>query len=527
MTRDTPATSLQKMAKKTVVSAAKRSKKLKGSKPLRESDRIHVMTPEDSEDDGDMEVIKEEEEEVEVEAGEQRVWLPGMELAEDEVLEPDMSVYVMLQEMQTEWPCLSFDALHNGTGRESHDFPLEASLVAGTQADRPERNKIFLMKWTNLRKNQNKEESSDDDEAAKEAANSSDESSSESEEEEEEESKSDKRWMPRCHVRAVSHAEGAGINRIRALQSADASKLIVSTWSERGRVYLWDLSGVRSELDAAVAADPMQRPSALFGKDSSVHLKPLAVLPMRTEGFALDWSRRDWGALLAGDCSGAVSFIQMGQDGTAAAVNGRPFAGHSASVEDLQWSPSESTVFASASCDQTVRIWDVRCDPRKPALSAHCHESDVNVISWNRNVSYLLASGADDGSFKTWDLRNFAGGPGLLESTLSTPVATFKWHLSAITSIEWHPTESSVLAASGADDQISLWDFAVEQDREAVAAEGNDLPLAPNGMPIPPHLLFVHQGQKDVKEIHWHPQSPGVVMSTSGSGFNIFKTISI
>jgi ribosome assembly protein RRB1 len=102
-------------------------------------------------------------------------------------------------------------------------------------------------------------------------------------------------------------------------------------------------------------------------------------------------------------------------------------------------------------------------------------------------------------------------------------VASFNWHRAPVTSIEWHPTEDAIFAASGADDQVTLWDLAVEQDDD----EMTDGASGPNEKDIPPQLLFVHQGQKDVKEIHWHPQIPGAVISTALDGFNIFKTISV
>jgi ribosome assembly protein RRB1 len=99
------------------------------------------------------------------------------------------------------------------------------------------------------------------------------------------------------------------------------------------------------------------------------------------------------------------------------------------------------------------------------------------------------------------------------------PVAQFKWHNAPITSVEWHPTDDSVLAVSGEDDQVSLWDLSMEKDLQAPSQE--------NEPEIPPQLLFVHQGQKAIKEVHWHPQLPGVLGTTAFTGFNVFKTISV
>ncbi|KAH6571063.1 hypothetical protein BASA60_007341 [Batrachochytrium salamandrivorans] len=188
-----------------------------------------------------------------------------------------------------------------------------------------------------------------------------------------------------------------------------------------------------------------------------------------------------------------------------------PFSGHMSSVEDIQWSPSQSNVFASSSSDRTIRIWDAR-DKRKPQLTMTAHNSDVNVISWNRTLSsgHVLASGADSGEFSIWDLRTWPSSKGK-----PVPLASFKWHQEPITSIDWHPTESSVLAASGADDQVTIWDLALERDEEeeivmVTVASGKQVE-------VPPQLLFIHQGQNNVKEIHWHRQIPGVLQLLSTS----------
>ena len=63
-------------------------------------------------------------------------------------------------------------------------------------------------------------------------------------------------------------------------------------------------------------------------------------------------------------------------------------------------------------------------------------------------------------------------------------MATFKHHTAPITSVEWQSRDSTVFAASGADDQLTLWDLAVERDDNEDAQE--------NVKDLPPQLLFIH-----------------------------------
>ncbi|KAG2154627.1 WD40-repeat-containing domain protein [Suillus clintonianus] len=455
----------------------------------------------DGEDGMDVDEVMPAIEESEEQPPAPEAFIPGMHvLGKDEILEPDDSVYIMRHSMNVTWPCLSFDVLRDSLGDERQRYPATAYLVAGTQADQASKNELSVFKMSSLHRTQKDGDDSDSDEEDDDAL---DEDAI-------------------LEFRSVPHH--GGVNRVRAQPLPPSSPLppasqpyFTATWADTGKVHIWDIRPLIESLDVPG-----------YSWDKSRTNKPAFTINShgRAEGFAMDWASSGDAnpsslRLLTGDVHSKIYLTTTTPSGFNALS--QPFTSHTSSVEDLQWSPSEPTVFASCSADCSVQIWDVRSRGRRSVAGIEpAHDSDVNVISWNRSTSYLLLSGGDEGGIKVWDLRNVQKKG---TTVVPSPVASFKWHTAPITSIEWHPTEDSIFAASGADDQVTLWDLGVEPDDDEVGTPMND---APDGArDVPPQLLFVHQGQKDVKEVHWHPQIPGAVLSTALDGFNIFKTISV
>lgn len=208
--------------------------------------------------------------------------------------------------------------------------------------------------------------------------------------------------------RSIPHQ--GGINRVRAQPFPTSSGLPpvtepyhVATWAETGKVHIWDVRPLMESLEVpGYQIDRTRTNKPVFS--ITAHKK--------AEGFALDWSPHfvpsDPSSLkiLSGDIHSKI-FLTIGSP-TGFITNPQAFSSHTSSVEDLQWSPSETTVFASCSADRSIKIWDTRVTGRKNVVGVSAaHESDVNVISWNKTTSYLLASGGDEGGIKIWDLRNF------------------------------------------------------------------------------------------------------------------------
>ncbi|KAL4863579.1 hypothetical protein BDV12DRAFT_177335 [Aspergillus spectabilis] len=436
--------------------------------------------------DGRPDAEREEEEKADAMEVDQQTFIPGRtKLAPGEVLSPDPSTYDMLHTLSSPWPCLSFDIVRDTMGDNRKTYPATVYAVTGTQAEgrRSKENELMVLKLSGLskmeRENETDSESDSDDDEGGEAI-----------------------------LEHKSIPLGSTTNRIRAHQTPQSDytrppQTITATMLENSQVVIHDVTPYLASFDV---------PGTMLPPSAS---KPLSTLRMhKTEGYALDWSAlHPLGKLLTGDNDGLI-YVTTRTEGGGWVTDTRPFKGHNSSVEEIQWSPNEKNVFASASSDGTVKVWDVRSKSRTPAVDVKVSNTDVNVMSWSNQTAHLLATGADDGQWGVWDLRHWKPN----SSATASPVASFDFHKEPVTSIEWHPTDDSVVAVGSADNTVTLWDLAVELDEEESREAGlHD---------VPPQLLFVHY-MESVKEVHWQAQMPGTLMATGSSGFGVFKTISV
>jgi ribosome assembly protein RRB1 len=422
----------------------------------------------------------------------QGTFIPGRhKLSPGETLSPDLSTYEMLHTLDAPWPCLSCDIIPDNLGSDRKTYPATVYAVAGTQAarGRDKENQIMVMKMSSLSRMEREEDEDDEN------SDSDDEASD-----------------PILETKSIPMTSCT--NRIRAHQAPQATSAkppttLTATMTESGQVLIHDITPHLTSFDT---------PGFTL---TPAHNKPVCTIRAHkaVEGYALDWSPLvPEGKLLTGDTSGKI-FMTTRTQGGGFVTDQTPFTGHRGTVEEIQWSTSEKSVFASASNDGSVKIWDVRSKSRQAAVTVQVSNTDVNVLSWSGLTPHLLATGDDAGCFAVWDLRNWKPSTSFDSAKKPSPVASFNFHKEQITAVEWHPTDDSIVLVCAGDNTLTLWDLAVELDDE----ESRDTAGVQD---VPPQLLFVHY-MEQVKEAHWHPQIPGTIMATGGSGFGVFKTISV
>jgi peroxin-7 len=151
----------------------------------------------------------------------------------------------------------------------------------------------------------------------------------------------------------------------------------------------------------------------------------------------------------------------------------RTFAEHGYCVYSAAWNPAAADVFATASGDCTVKLWDCRAPYSSATLPAHGYE--VLAVDWCKYNDAVLATGSVDKTIRLWDVR----APGM-------PLATLGGHGYAVRRVKWSPWSGRLLFSCSYDMTVAAWDCGPALGGAALAQ-----PLPPGlaaGETAPPQM---------------------------------------
>ncbi|XP_072036307.1 peroxisomal targeting signal 2 receptor-like [Amphiura filiformis] len=124
------------------------------------------------------------------------------------------------------------------------------------------------------------------------------------------------------------------------------------------------------------------------------------------------------------------------------------FVGHQHIVYSAIWSPYVPGCFASASGDNTLRIWDIK-RPQSARIVIPAGNAEIITCDWNKYDQNILVTGSVDSKIRGWDLRN-----------PRQPMFQLGGHTHAIRRVKCSPHSRTHLASCSYDFTVRMWDFA-------------------------------------------------------------------
>ncbi|CAK0783444.1 hypothetical protein CVIRNUC_006643 [Coccomyxa viridis] len=185
--------------------------------------------------------------------------------------------------------------------------------------------------------------------------------------------------------------------------------------------------------------------------------------------------------------------------------------GHHARVFDVAFSPTDSAVLASASDDESCRVWRQDGSDTTQAASFHGHQDSVLRVSW-APCGTLLASASADTTVRLWRVGNADDdqqGPrfGAKE------VQCLEGHPEEVYSCEFLDASTEAMQlASCSEEKVFLWDVGTEKQL-ASAGPPSDIQHEPTGYDIPTRWQPGH-----VFSLVAQPESGGILAGCCSDG---------
>jgi histone-binding protein RBBP4 len=230
------------------------------------------------------------------------------------------------------------------------------------------------------------------------------------------------------------------------------------------------------------------------------------------EGFGLSWSPHNEGHLATASEDETVRLWDV--DATKV-KNGRieslqTWRHHSAVVNDVQHHPLHKSWIATASDDLTWAIIDPRVSTKEgPIFQVQdAHTDAVNAIACHPKFEFTIATGSADRTVAIWDLR-----------CPDKKVHSIDTHQDAVIQLQWHPQESAILTSGSYDRRIIIYDLSRtgEEQTEEEAEEGapemyvvyQAMILLRYNMLTSSIRLFMHGGFTNrLTEFDWNKNDP-------------------